>query len=524
MMYKEIVLAIDVGTQSVRTLAFDLRGRLIDHARIIYTLPYISPSPGWAEQEPDHYWQSLTQACRKLWAGGRVSPNALAAVAVTSQRSTVINLDHKGEPLRPAIVWLDQRRASELPKVGGLWQILFLLSGLAGTLHYLQAEAEVNWLRQNQPDIWARTKHYLFLSGYITYKLTGDFVDSTGCQVGYIPFDYRKQTWSPPAHWKWKAIPVSPEVLPRLVCPGELMGHITPQAARATGLPEGLPVIAAASDKACEVLGSGCLEPHQGCIGYGTTATINVNSPQYIEPIPLIPAYPSASPGAYNLEVQTYRGFWMVSWFKEQFAWHEQTLAKQMGVSVEELLDQLASKVPPGSMGLVLQPFWSPGLRYPGPEAKGAVIGFSGAHTRAHLYRALLEGLAYSVREGKERIEKRTRVPITELYVCGGGARSDQMMQITADVFGIPAARTAVYESSGLGAAMLAAAGTGLHPDLRQAVQEMTAIGHSFKPNPQVYHIYDNLYRKIYRQMYRRLRPLYRAIQSITGYPKKLGH
>lgn len=516
-MCKETVLAIDVGTQSLRALAFDPLGRLVDGARIAYSAPYHSPRPGWAEQDPRYYWQCLAEACRQLWGGGKVPPGSLAAMCVTSQRSTLVNLDKHGVPLRPAIVWLDQRQARNLPPVGVLWNTIFKLAGLRGTLQYLQAEAEANWLMENQPEVWEKTAHYLFISGYIAYRLTGRVVDSTGCQVGYIPFDYRRQTWAPRSNWKWRAIPVRPEVLPELVFPGRQMGTVTPEAARLTGLPEGLPVIAGASDKACEVLGSGCLEPHQACIGYGTTATINVNSHRYIEPIPLIPAYPSASPGSYNLEVQIFRGFWMVTWFKEEFAWQERALARQEGVAAEELLDRLVAHIPPGSTGLVLQPYWSPGLRHPGLEARGAVIGFKGGHTRAHLYRAILEGLAFAIREGRERIERRTGVPVRELYVCGGGSKSDQMMQITADVFGIPAARPATYEASGLGAAMLAAVGAGLHPDMKTAVREMTRVSRTFNPDPETVKVYDDLYRKVYRQMYKRLRPLYRELHSLMG-------
>lgn len=519
---KETVLAIDMGTQSVRTLAFDLSGKLIDSARVAYSPTYISPEPGWAEQDPEYYWQCLSDSCRKLFNQGRVAKKSLAAISLTSHRNTMVNLDAQKKPLRPAILWLDQRRATKLPPVGLAMQLLFRLAGLTGTLHYLQAEAEANWLKQFQPDIWEKTAHYLFLSGYLTYKLTGQFVDSVGCQVGYIPFDYRKLTWSPHSHWKWKAIPIHPEILPSLIPPGEQLGLITGEAAEATGLPEGLPVIAGATDKACEVLATGCLQLNRGCIGYGTTATINVNSKRYIEPITLIPPYPSASPGEYNMEVQTYRGFWMVSWFKEQFAKEEQDLACKLGVDCEELLNDLVSSVPPGSMGLVLQPFWSPGLRYPGPDAKGAVIGFGAVHTKAHFYRAMLEGLAYSLCEGRERIEKRTKVPVTELFVCGGGSKSDQMMQITADIFGLPAARPETYEASGLGAAILAAVGAGLHPNLKSAVSDMSRTGQVFESNSENIKLYDQLYRKVYRNMYRKLRPLYRAIQDITGYPENI--
>ncbi|MFZ5596641.1 MAG: FGGY-family carbohydrate kinase [Bacillota bacterium] len=514
-MKKEAVLAIDAGTQSVRALAFDLRGKILDSARVIYSSPYESPHPGWAEQDPRYYWRCLAEACRKLWNQGKVSTESIASVALTTQRATMINLDSGGNPLRPAIVWLDQRRASKLPPLGPLYDTVFRIAGVKGTLNYLQAEAEINWIREHQPEIWEKTAHYLFLSGYLTYRLSGNFSDSTGCQVGYLPFDYRKQDWAPLSHWKWRGIAVKPGTLPHLVFPGNPLGYITPAASRDTGLPEGLPLIAAASDKACEVLGSGCLEPHQGCIGYGTTATINVNSPRYIESIPLIPPYPSACPRQYNLEVQIFRGFWMVSWFKDQFAVRVVEQAMKEGLAPETVLDRAIGEIPPGSMGLVLQPFWSPGLKYPGPEARGAVIGFGGQHTMPHLYRAILEGLAYGLREGRERIEKRSGIPVSELYVCGGGSRSDQMMQITADIFNLPATRPATYEASGLGAAILAALGSGLYPDLKTAVREMTGKGRTFEPQPRAVEIYDRLFRRVYLHMYKKLMPLYREIYRI---------
>jgi len=170
-------------------------------------------------------------------------------------------------------------------------------------------------------------------------------------------------------------------------------------------------------------------------------------------------------------------------------------------------------------MGLMLQPYWSPGIREPGLEAKGSIIGFGDVHTRAHLYRAILEGLAYALREGKEKIEKRSGTRITRLRVSGGGSQSDAAMQLTADIFGLPAERPHVYETSGLGAAIDCAVGLGLHPDFETAIQAMTRVGQVFEPNPEAHAVYQRLYREVYQRMYARLQPLYRSIREITGYP-----
>jgi sugar (pentulose or hexulose) kinase len=277
--------------------------------------------------------------------------------------------------------------------------------------------------------------------------------------------------------------------------------------------------VAAAADKACEVLGAGCLDPNVGCLSYGTTATINTSQRRYVEAIPLVPPYPSAIPGSYNLEVQVYRGYWMVSWFRREFGLREEQLAASRGVEPEVLFDDLVRAVPPGSMGLMLQPYWSPGVRIPGPEAKGAIIGFGDVHTRAHVYRAILEGLAYALREGAERSSTRARTPITELRVSGGGSQSDAALQITADIFGLPTARPHTYETSGLGAAIDAAVGLGLHSSFEAAVADMTRLGTTRDPDPRAHEIYEALYRRVYRRMYASLRPMYREIRRITGYP-----
>lgn len=187
-----------------------------------------------------------------------------------------------------------------MPPVTAGWRAAFALVGVASTISHFQHEAESNWIAENQPDIWAKTRYYVLLSGYLNQQLCGLWVDSTASQVGYVPFDFKRQRWAPAWDWKWQALSIDRAMLPELVVPGSVMGEITPEAAAATGIPAGLPLIAAAADKACEVIGAGCITPDVGCLSFGTSATINTTNAKYVETTAFIPPYPAAVPGAFS--------------------------------------------------------------------------------------------------------------------------------------------------------------------------------------------------------------------------------
>lgn len=516
----ETILAIDAGTQSIRAALIDVKGQV---HKIVKTPiePYFSTHPGWAEQDPKLYWDTLAKTTKSLMREGKKWQQSIKGVTLTTQRNTMINLDAQGNVLRPAIVWMDMRKA-ELEQ----WPPPMLRWGLKAinmldALEHTIRDSEANWIRQNQPEIWDKTDKFLFLSGFFTWRLTGEYRDSTANIVGYVPFDYKKQTWSKANDMKWQMFPMERSILPHLVQPGEILGHITEEAAKVTGIPKDLPVVAAGADKACEVLGSGCLSPEIACLSFGTTATVETTNAKYVEVTPFFPSYPSAVPGMFNTEVMIYRGFWMVSWFKKEFGLREMMKAEERGVAPEVLFDELIESIPPGSMGLMLQPYWSPGVKVPGPEAKGSIIGFGDVHTRAHIYRAMLEGLAFALKEGAQRTAKRNGVAMDRVRVSGGGSQSKVAMQLTADIFDLPVEKPHTYETSALGAAVDAAVGLGLHRDFNSAVAEMTGVGEIYEPQAANRDLYRELYERVYLNIYKRLQPLYSEIQDITGYPPK---
>ena len=446
-MTKDLILAIDNGTQSVRALVFDLQGNLLAKSRVPLQA-YFSTQPGWAEQDPEYFWEQLCQACQGLWAQGTVDKEAIAGVALTTQRSTVINLDKRRPAAAPGhcLAGPAPHRWAAKP-VGGLWGLAFppdrherdgrLPAGRSRGQLAAQAPAG---------DLGADAQIPA------PVRLPDLSPDRALCRLGGLPGGLHALRLQGAALGGQARLEMAgacrmdaADLLAELVPPAARWARSRPRPPRQTGIPAGLPLIAAAADKACEVIGSGCLEPHIGCLSYGTTATINTTHRHTSSPSRCIPPYPAAVPGAYSMEVADLSRL-LDGQLVQAGVRSPRTcgLPSERGIEPEALFDELVDQVPPGSMGLMLQPYWSPGLEVPGPEAKGAIIGFGDVHTRAHLYRAILEGLAYALREGKERQEKRTahaRSP--SLRVSGGGSQSDAAMQLTADIFGLPAARPA---------------------------------------------------------------------------------
>lgn len=510
-MKKNYILTIDCGTQSVRAIVFDPAGHLI--AKTQTPLKYNSTKPGWGEQLPEYFWDKTKEVILNLWEKQPELKKDIIAITLTTQRGTVINVNKKGESLRPAITWFDQRQVENPKPIKG-WNLIFKLIGMSDAIQFFQKQVEASWIYENEPEVWKNTYKYVLLSGYLSYKLTGNFVDSIACQVGYIPFDYKHHRWAPQWDWKWKLIPASVDLMPELKKPGEILGYITKQVSKEIDLPEGLPVIAAGSDKACETLGCGVVDDSSVHLSFGTTATVNVITKTYKEAIPFIPPYPSVIPHHYTMEIQIFRGFWLITWFKEQFAFSEKLEAEQRHCSVEEVLEEKIKSIKPGSQGLILQPYWSPGIRIPGPEARGAIIGFSDWHTKYHLYRAILEGIGYSLREGTERIEKKLKKKIPRIVVGGGGSNSDVALQITADIFNREVEKPLISEASGLGSAMIAYVGAGIYANIYEAVKKMYKKGKIINPNPENHKIYNKIYEN-YKQIYKKLKPIYKNIHEI---------
>ena len=508
-----LVLTLDFGTQSVRAALINKQGETVYIVRKAYEPIYFSNKKGYAEQHADFYWENLVDCLKTISKERKELLPDILAMTVTTFRDSAVLLDKDYRPLRPVILWLDQRLAKAEEKMPAIHKFLFKLVGMKDTVDMNRTRTMAHWVKENEPDLWAKVDKYVNISTYINYKLTGELADSPGGLTGHYPLNYRKGVWYKEGAMKGRIFGVPNRMLPKVVKPGDVIGILSDEVAEECGLPKGLKLIASGSDKGCETIGLGCLTPDVGAISYGTACTIEVSNPKYHEPEPFLPAYAAAVPNLYNMDVQIYRGFWMLKWFASEFASELEQEARARDVKIEEILDEWLNDVSVGSDGLILQPYWGPGLAR--PLAKGAIVGFSNVHTRKHIYRAIVEGIAFALREGLESIEKSQKQKVKSLRISGGGSLSNEICQITADIFGLEISRVQTIESTSLGAAIATFAAVNEFKDVHEAVENMTKISETFKPNKDNYRVYDEIYHKVYLKMYPRLKPINDTINDI---------
>ncbi|MDD6193728.1 MAG: FGGY-family carbohydrate kinase [Lachnospiraceae bacterium] len=512
-MTDRIVLAYDVGTQSTRALLINQFGQILAKSQIKHECPYESVHPDWAEKDADFYYENLCHTSQELKKEYPELFQQIEAISITTIRDTVVCVDRQGKPLRPAILWLDKRKAKGKPEISQMARMFLKAVGMEETANVQYQKSHCNWIKQNEPDIWEKTYKYLLLSGYLIFKLTGQMVDAVASQVGHIPFDSQSRSWQKRGAITRPVFDVEEEKLCVLKESGEVLGTITLQAAEETGLPQGMKVIAAGSDKACEILGLGCISREKAAIGLGTTATITFTIDHYLEPERFIPPYDSIIKGCFTPEIEIFRGYWLISWFKKEFAEKEVKLARELGISAEQLLNQRLEEIPAGCEGLLFQPYFTPNITM--PTARGAVIGFSDQHTRIHIYRAIIEGINFALLDGMRLMERRSGHRFEEIYLGGGGSQSSEICQITADMFGIPTIRTQTYEVTGIGCAMSAFVALGVFENYQEAVDSMVQKKDVFQPDKEQHKIYERLYEDVFKNIYGKLSGLYERLYDI---------
>jgi sugar (pentulose or hexulose) kinase len=486
---KDLVLSLDCGTQSIRGFLFDAEGVLL-LKESVEVGEYTAEKPGQAEIDPRRFRDAIAEVCRMIREDRPDLFRRIAGITASCMRECMILVDEQGEAIRPCIVWLDRRTTAVVRPKNPILRNALRLFGVYSMATKSAMVSYTNWLQDNEPENWKKAYKFAYLSSYLNRWLCGRFVDTASAQAGHVAFNSKKFDWAGPLDIKYYLFPLDREKAVDIVDPGTVIGTLTEAAATALGLDPETKVIACASDKACETLGCGCADDRAAVLSFGSQTTIQTTIHRYYEVEPLVPAFAAAVPHCWNAEQQIYRGFWMVRWFIHNLGL--QTVKEDD--ESETIMEDYIRTTPPGADGLIIYPYWGACVKR--PDSTGAMVGFKDYHTRAHIYRAMLEGIGYTLKEAMLVMEKKKGSPMEYLVASGGGSQSAVVCQMMASIMDRPIVRMHTYEATGLGAAMTGYVALGRYGSFEDAAAAMTQIAERYEPQPVDALQYRTLYKK----------------------------
>ncbi|WP_348761522.1 xylulokinase [uncultured Salinisphaera sp.] len=492
-------IGLDIGTSSAKGVAVDAGGAVIARASADY--PLLTPKPGWTEQNPEDWWQAACEVLKQLIAA---IPGPVEAIGLTGQMHGAVFLDAAGDVIRPAILWNDQRTSAACADIEarvGQTRLREITGNPA--LTGFQAP-KIIWLRDNEPEHYARLAHVLLPKDYIRYRLSGVFVTDASDAAGTLLLDLAARDWSEEI---LAALELPRAWLPDVFEGPEICAHVTAAGAGDSGLPADTPIVAGAGDNAGAAVGGGIVDPDTALVSIGTSGVVFAHSDT---------ASPDASgelhcfchavPGAYHLMGVSLASGGSLAWFAQKFAQDEAGVAERLGVNLHGLLADEAATVAPGADDLYFLPYLA-GERTPHMDAnaRGAWIGLTLSHDKRHMIRAILEGVAFSLRDSLTRIEAQRVVP-QRLLLGGGGAHSPVWRAIIAAVLDKPVAVQRDQEGPAYGATLLAAVGAGVYADVNAAVAAMVTLPDDFEqPDPELVAAYTPRY-ETFTRLYPALR------------------
>ncbi|MHB0859181.1 MAG: xylulokinase [Anaerolineae bacterium] len=497
------LIGLDVGTSGAKALLVDESGAV--RASVTVEYDYQTPQPLWAEQDPRQWWQASAAAIRGLLHKESVATEEIAAIGLTGQMVGLVALDAAGEPVRPCIMWNDQRSGAQCEAITSMLGFERLMALTSNPVLPGFVAPKVLWVREHEPDAFQRIAHILLPKDYVRFRLTGEYATEVSDASGTSLFDVVHRRWSQemldilkiPANW-----------LPRCYESPEVTGTLTSLAAEATGLPAGIPVVGGAGDQPAQAVGSGIVEPGVVSVTTGTSGVVFTATPgPSVHPQGLLHAFCHAMPDAWYLMGVMLSAGGSLRWYRDVLAQAEKSVAWLAGRDPYELLTAEAEQAPVGSEGLLFLPYLS-GERTPhvDPYARGAWLGLTTRHDRRHLVRAVLEGVAFGLRDSLELVHG-LGAPVQQIRASGGGARSTLWRQIQADVFGTELVTVNETEGAAYGAAILAAVGVGIFPSVACACRALFRVETHTQPVPTHVARYNELY-ALYRQAYPVLKPL----------------
>ncbi len=497
-----VYLGIDTSTTATKALLVDASGEVLGIGKAEYD--YATPRPGWSEQDPDLWWRGTIEAIREAVAISDVDPSRIAAVGVTGQMHGLVALDASDHSIRPSILWNDQRTAAQCDEIRrrvGRDRLIAITGNDALTGF---TAPKILWMREEEPENYARISTVLLPKDYVRLRLTGErAVDRAGAS-GTLLFNLEQRDWSDEII---ESLDLPRDWFPKTFEGTDVTGYLTDEAASLTGLRPGTPVVGGAGDQAANGVGTGAVEAGTVAVSLGTSGVVFAATDRpAIDPDARLHSFCHAVPGLWHQMGVMLSAAGSLRWFRDTIA---------PDISFAELSLE-AGGVAPGSDGLVFLPYLT-GERtpHPDPEARGAFVGLTVRHTRAHLARAVMEGVAFGLRDSLEIIREQSTV--REIRVAGGGAASRVWLQILADVFGAEVRSVDVPESAAFGTALLAAVAVGAYPTVGDAVAATIRTGAQYQPGPSASR-YEEMY-EIYRSLYPALRDISHRLGNLERAP-----
>jgi xylulokinase len=494
------LLGIDIGTGGTRAVLLDGDGRVVSSATAAHPL-FASPHAGWAEQNPADWWAAACKAIPECLQRGKTEARDISGIAMTGQMHGLVLLDQGGNVLRPSIIWCDQRTEAECREITarvGAARLIELTANPALTNFTL---TKILWVQKNEPEIWARVRTILLPKDYIRLRLSGSRATDVADASGTLLFDVAHRQWSRPM---MEISQTSADLLPQVFESPEISGQVSEEGARATSLRAGIPVIAGAGDQAAGAVGMGIVRPGAVSATIGTSGVVfAATAGPVLDPAGRIHTFCHAVPQRWHVMGVTQAAGYSLRWFRDQFG-----AAGDPGQDAYERLMTEASTAPAGADGLLWAPYLM-GERTPhlDPHARGALVGITATHTRAHVIRAILEGVAFSLRD-TFTIFSELKIPVESIRLGGGGARGNLWRQIQADVYGMPVGVVEAEEGPAYGAALLAGVGVGNWSSVENACDAAVRIAKQIEPDARDAAVMKRQY-GVYRKLYPGLRDVW---------------
>lgn len=504
------VLGIDLGTSGTKTVLFDQEGHGICSCTVEY--PMYQPHNGWAEQDPQDWWHAAVETIQTVLKKSGVDPKDVVSLGISGQMHGLVMLDEKGQVLRRSIIWCDQRTQAECDEIHekvGREKLIAITANPALTGFTL---SKVLWVRNHEPEVYAKCRHILLPKDYVRYMLTGDFATEVSDASGMQMLDVPNRCWSDEL---LNILNIDKSLLAKVYESCEVTGHVSEEAAALTGLSAETLVVGGAGDNAAAAVGTGVVEDGKAFTTIGTSGVVFAHTDKLaIDPQGRVHTFCCAVPGAWHVMGVTQAAGLSLKWYRDNFCDAEKQAAQQMGVDPYDLMNKEAAQSPIGANKLIYAPYLM-GERTPHLDAdcRGMFFGLSAMHTRRDLLRAVMEGVSYSLRDCLGVLNEMGVNP-EQMLACGGGGKSPLWRQMLADVFNCPVATTVNTEGPALGVAILAGVGAGLYKSVPEACHAMIHVNPAQEPIPENVPQYAKVY-EVYRMLYPANKDVFKALGKL---------